>query len=208
MVGTYLKEDRRASRRFRMGLAAMRLIVVGLVLVMLAQVTLFVQPTSLPYVVVLVDDSTSMTHADRYEDKLRKTLKERVAQAGFDPLDRWSLACTLLTESKGALFSEALEAIQAAALLPERSPADHRRQRWRDPRQAEDDQAEWQDHALGAAIHTVLEDLGGSTPAAVLIFSDGINTEGPSLGDGAMEAAQGRPPLPGRPGRRKARIAT
>ncbi len=79
VVGTYLRENRRASRGFRLALAAIRLAACGVLLLMLAQVTLVVQPTSLPYVVVIVDDSLSMAHADRYDDALRRSLADRVA---------------------------------------------------------------------------------------------------------------------------------
>ena len=48
---------------------------------------------------------------------------------------------------------------------------------------------------LGAAVRTVLEDLGGSTPAAIVLLTDGINTEGPPLSDGAIEAARRGVPL-------------
>ncbi len=48
---------------------------------------------------------------------------------------------------------------------------------------------------LGAAVRTVLEDLSGSTPAAIVLLTDGINTEGPPLGDGAIEAARRGVPL-------------
>jgi len=50
-------------------LAALRLTILGLLLVMIAQVTLSLKRTGLPFAVVLIDDSLSMTIVDHYADK-------------------------------------------------------------------------------------------------------------------------------------------
>ena len=211
VVGTYLKENRRSLRRFRMVLAGVRLLVVGILLVMLAQVTLLIQPTSLPYVAVIVDDSLSMAHADRYDDKLRQALEQRVRKAGFDRdrpsvgappavgARRWNLACTLLGEDGGALLAELLERYKLRLYYltgPRLSTADGEG-KIVDKIIAELHSTQPSGHStrLGAAIRTVLEDLGGSTPAAIVLLTDGINTEGPPLSDGAMEAARKGVPL-------------
>ncbi len=47
----------------------MRLLAVGLVLLMIAQVELFLQRTGLPFVVVIIDDTRSMNTVDRYDDR-------------------------------------------------------------------------------------------------------------------------------------------
>jgi len=67
VVGIYLREGRERSVRYRLTLAAMRLAVVVLVLLMIAQVSVVFQRTGLPYVGILLDDSLSMTVVDRYE---------------------------------------------------------------------------------------------------------------------------------------------
>jgi hypothetical protein len=48
---------------------------------------------------------------------------------------------------------------------------------------------------LGTAVRRILDDFRGSTPAAIVILTDGINTEGPPLGDGAAYAARKGVPL-------------
>ena len=40
---------------------------------------------------------------------------------------------------------------------------------------------------LGAALRAILGDLRGTPPAAVVLFTDGVNTEGPSLADAAAD---------------------
>ena len=81
IVGIYLRESRQASRRYRLALAAIRLLVLGLVLLMIAQVELFLQRTGLPFVVVIIDDTRSMNTVDRYDEDVRKSLEDRVLRA-------------------------------------------------------------------------------------------------------------------------------
>ena len=104
VVAIYLREGRRGSRPYRMMLAAMRLALVAIVLLMIAQVTLSLKRTGLPYVAVLVDDSLSMTIVDRYAEKPRKAMARaaRNVPAPDDAeLSRWNLARTLLAEDDG-----------------------------------------------------------------------------------------------------------
>ena len=73
-------KSRQASRAYRMLLAGIRLSLVAIVLVMIAQFALSLQRTGLPYVAVMVDDSLSMTIVDRYD--------EQAARADVRPADR------------------------------------------------------------------------------------------------------------------------
>ena len=68
IVAIYLRETRQAGRGYRLVLAAMRLLALGLVLIMIAQIELFLQRTGLPFVVVIIDDTQSMRTVDRYDD--------------------------------------------------------------------------------------------------------------------------------------------
>ena len=70
-----------SGRGYRLALAALRLLALGLVLLMIAQVELFLQRTGLPLVVVIIDDTRSMNTVDRYDEDVRKSLEDRVAQA-------------------------------------------------------------------------------------------------------------------------------
>ena len=68
----YLHESPQARRSYRLALAAVRLLLVAIVLGMIAQLTISFQRTGLPYVAVVVDDSLSMTTVDQYEAPLRR----------------------------------------------------------------------------------------------------------------------------------------
>ena len=48
---------------------------------------------------------------------------------------------------------------------------------------------------LGAAVRGVLDELRGATPAAIVLLTDGINTEGPSLAEAAAYARRKGVPL-------------
>src|SRR5664280_2327484 len=82
VVAIYLREGRRGSRLYRMMLAAIRLGLIALALLLIAQVTLSLKRTGLPYAAVLVDDSLSMTTVDHYAAKPRKSMVERLDRVG------------------------------------------------------------------------------------------------------------------------------
>lgn len=188
IVVSYLRENPRAHPAGRMALAGVRLIVLGLAAVMLAQWTLLVQRIGLPCAVLLVDDSLSMTTVDRYEEPLRKTLEERVRKAGFEQPSRWNLLRTLLAERDGALLASLLDRYKLRVYYltgPRLSPGADLQGLLEELRTTE---PRGKTSPLGNALRTVLADLRASQPAAVLILSDGITTEGPSLGEAAAYA--------------------
>src|SRR5688572_9545487 len=195
IVGVYLREGRTAGQRSALTMAFLRLGTVAIVLFMLAEFVLSGQRTGLPYVVVLVDDSESMGIVDRYDDKLRAALEKRIQAAGLDQLTRLNLAKTLLVEDNGRLLSQierrhklkvyfvSAAARQATAEAGELVGA---------IKQLEPTGAT---SRLGQGVRTVLNDLRGTPPAAVICLTDGITTEGESLGDAAAYARRKNVPL-------------
>ncbi len=190
VVVVYLHEGRRTRRPYRLMLAAIRLCLVAIVLVMIAQVALSLKRTGLPYVAVLVDDSGSMTIVDRYDDKRRAKLDQRLRQAQPDSyeLSRWNLARTLLTERDGALLARIARDYKLRVYFLENSPRGVRpsggagvEELLKEIKAIENPSVE--SSRLGAAVHTVLEELRGTAPAAIVLLTDGINTEGPSLAE-------------------------
>ena len=210
VVYVYAKENPQAPRALRMLLAGIRLSLAALVLFMLAQFALSLQKTGLPYVAVLVDDTLSMTTADRYlntkdrnRDKLRAALADAARRAGYEETTRWNLARTLLT----ARDAQVLRSIAGRYKLrlyyltgaqgdyrsgPRASQATEVAGMVREIRAME---PAGEQTRLGAAIHAVLDDLGGTAPAALVLLSDGVNTEGPDLADGAAYAHRKGVPL-------------
>ena len=197
----YAREGR-SRRRLRLSLAAVRLALLGLVMLMIAQLSLSLQRTGLPYVAVIVDDSASMTIVDSYEEKLRTKLETRVKRAelgGHTPsggqLSRWNLLRMLLTENDAAMLQQIdndykLRVYFLTGTAPVRftNVAEV-------AGQLNSLQPTGQNSRLGDSLREVLDDLRGTAPAAIVLLSDGINTDGPTLAEAAMYARRRGVPL-------------
>ena len=196
VVATYLRENPQSSKTFRMALAGIRLSLVAIVLVMLAQFAISLHRTGLPFVAVIVDDSLSMGIVDHYDEDLRSKLVAALERSGDDRrLSRWNLARALLTERGGALLAgirrnHKLRVYFLTGLRPAKSTEV-------DALVDEIDsvQPAGESSRLGAAVRAVLEELRGTSPAAVVLVSDGINTDGPPLADAAAYARRRGVPL-------------
>lgn len=195
IVGVYIREGRTAGQRSALTMALLRLGTVGIVLFMLAEFVLSGQRTGLPYVVVLVDESESMGIVDRYDDKTRAELDKRIQAAGLDEPTRLNLAKALLLENKGRLLSEIerrhklkVYYVSAAA----RQAAGAADALLEEIKQLAPSGAS---SRLGVGVRTVLNDLRGTPPAALIFLTDGITTEGESLAEAATYARRKNVPL-------------
>ena len=181
VLAVYWREGPRRTRSYRIMLAALRLGLIAIVLLMIAQVTLSLKRTGLPYVAVVIDDSLSMTIVDRYADRPRKAIAERLKESGADhaELSRWNLARTLLTEENGEL----LRAIAEDHKLKVYFLTGARPSRQQDVAGILDEIRSTapggESTKLGGGVRAVLDELRGATPAGVVLLTDGINTEGP-----------------------------
>jgi len=194
-VTVYLRENRQSWKPFRVVLAQIRLLLVAIVLFMLAQYALSFQRTGLPYLVVLVDDSLSMTTVDRYEEALTKKLGPRAEAAGFDELSRWNLLRTLLVEREGALSNALSDGYKLRLYYLAGARASRSEGLEELLEEVKSEEAAGESTRLGTAVRTVLDDFRGTAPAAIVILSDGINTDGPDLSYGATHARRRGVPL-------------
>ncbi|MGD0900431.1 MAG: vWA domain-containing protein, partial [Thermoguttaceae bacterium] len=198
VVAIYLREGRQASRRWRLMLAAMRLGLVALVLSMIAEVELLLDRTGLPTVAVLIDDTRSVTTVDSYPEGLRRALAERLRRAelphGRD-LSRWNLARTLLAENHGALLEELAEDYKLRFYFLTGVRASRRADVPGIVEELRSAEPLGDSTRLGAAVRSVLDEFRGTTPAAIVLVTDGINTEGPSLAETAAYARRRGVPL-------------
>lgn len=197
VVAVYWREGLARSRPYRMMLAAIRLGVTAVVLLMIAQVTLSLKRTGLPCVAVLIDDSLSMTIVDRYAERSRKAISERMKDSGADHAEpsRWNLARTLLTENNGDLLrgmaeDHKLKVYYLTGVRPSGQP---------DVagilEEFHSTAPTGENTRLGSGVRAVLDELRGTTPAGVVLLTDGINTEGPTLADAAEYARRRGVPL-------------
>jgi uncharacterized membrane protein len=178
----YALEIGPAGRIRRIVLATLRLTTIGLVLMMIAQWVLELNPTQLPYLVVLVDDSESMKIADHYDkESLRADIVRRLKATGFDSLTRLNQAKTLLLEDDAAL----LHALDSRYKLRVYFCSEVPRLQSGDIGQIRSAiravQATGKATRLGDCLRTVLNDQGLTGVAAVVLLTDGITTDGQRL---------------------------
>jgi hypothetical protein len=196
VVGIYLRESGQAGRRLRLALAAMRLAAIGVVLLMIAQIELFLQRTDLPYIVVIVDDTRSMTTIDSYDESARNSLRERVLRTlNTSQLTRWNIARTVLGEKDGNLLARLAENHKLRFYYLSEMKESQRADVPGIVAELKTAAAAGDCTRLGAAIHSTLDELRGTTPAAIVVLTDGINTEGPGLLESAAYAGRKRVPL-------------
>ncbi|HZZ72550.1 MAG TPA: VWA domain-containing protein, partial [Pirellulales bacterium] len=126
---------------------------------------------------------------------LRESLMLQLKDLGLTELTRENLAKAILLKNQGELLSEIEKQfklrvyfLSETAQATGGSSADVRRAvRELDPRGGQT--------RLGSGVHKILDDLRGAPPAAILLFTDGINTEGETLAEAANIAKRKGVPL-------------
>ncbi|MBI2824869.1 MAG: VWA domain-containing protein [Planctomycetia bacterium] len=192
----YLREAGAARRTVRLALVAMRLSLVGILCFMIAQFALSLERTGLPYLVFAVDDSASMGTEDRYDDaQIRSAAQQQARAGGFDTATRLHLAKSLLLADDGELVRDAARRYKVRLY----TLSDAARGEPGEPRELLDRlrqlEPNGQTSRLGQGIRSILNDLRGAPPSAIVLFTDGINTEGESLADAAAYARRKGVPL-------------
>ncbi|MCH8924051.1 MAG: VWA domain-containing protein, partial [Planctomycetes bacterium] len=197
VVYFYVREASEAGWLYRAMLAAIRLSAIFIVVfVMLSELILLFQRSELPYVVVLVDVSASMDISDRFDDEeLRQELDRRVRAAGMVRVTRMNLAKTLLTEEDGQLLGEIEKRYKLKVYFvasATRAQSGGRNELIESINEVE---PTGKSSRLGLGIRTVLGDLRGTPPAAIILLTDGINTDGETIGEAAAYARRKNVPL-------------
>jgi hypothetical protein len=192
----YARDGSSVGRLTRLALVSMRLALIAITLFMLAEFKLTLRRTGLPTVAVVVDDSASMGIDDRYDDKkLHDLVAARIQSAGLELSNRLNLAKTVLLDKK----TDVLSAIErhyrlklyfvSSAARPQQGSLDAMREA------VGQLQPRGESSRLGAGVRHVLGDLRGTPPAAIILLTDGINTDGESLLDAARFARHKGVPL-------------
>jgi hypothetical protein len=185
----YWMESGPAGRIARALGSALRLGAIAIVLFMIAEWLLTLNRTGLPYVALLIDDSASMGIADRYDDeKLRSMVAQRLKKAGYDDASRFNQAKSLVLADNGRLlrylgdnYKLRLYFVSDSA----RPVAGKTSELAEAVRRAE---PEGETTRLGQGLRSVLNDLRGAPPAAIILLSDGVTTEGETLAEASSYA--------------------
>jgi len=192
----YSRERPSAGRLARALMAALRMASIAVVLWMLAAWMLSLQRSGLPYTVVMIDDSASMATVDRYaEPELQQAVERYQSADSSAQATRLDLARAILTRQDG----QALRRLSARQRLRAYVVSAASRRLDGDLEQLvtafKELQPFGESSRLGDGIATVLEDLRGTPPAAIVLLSDGVNTAGQSLEDAAQLARRQGVPL-------------
>lgn len=192
----YRQENSSAGRFYKIALGTIRLSLIAIVLLMIAELALSLERTGLPYVVVVIDDSRSMSIVDQYDDeKLRAIVDKRLEGLELAEPSRFNLAKSVLLEDDAALLDKIEEDYKlrlyflSTSARPQSGGVDELIETVRETK------PEGDSTLLGQGIRTVLNDLRGTPPTAIVVVSDGINTAGEPLSEAAEYAQRKGVPL-------------
>jgi hypothetical protein len=196
IVWNYRQERGHASRFWRGALMGLRIGAVLVLLFMLHGWMLQRHRTDLPDLVVLLDVSGSMATRDPIESASARTdLARRLAATGLDEQTRLNLARLLLLEGDAALLAQLQERhrLKVYAVGQNAVPLAVEPEEYASALRALE--ADVSASRLGASVRDVLESQRGRPTSAVVMFTDGINTEGRTLVDAAEYARRKMIPL-------------
>ena len=190
VIGIYLRESKSATRRYRFSLGIIRLSVIALVLMMLGSLELVVDRTGLPYLILLVDDSESMS----IHDQAAKQGSTPANQSRLDQVKEWLTADKgqplreLTKQHKIQLFAQSTNARLIGTYIDE-SEID------KFITDAKAIKAEGRESKIGANLRSVLNSLRGTPPSAVVLVTDAVNTQGESILQAAQYASRKNIPI-------------
>ncbi|REJ68596.1 MAG: hypothetical protein DWQ31_07495 [Planctomycetota bacterium] len=192
----YFREKSRAGVTYRVALGMIRLAIMALVALMIYGLHVRFSRTSPPVVAIILDESASMAFADEYIDgDLNTRLLAATSEAGFTTTSRIDIArSALLGEDAeflrrigekyrlkfytlaGSARPQPVDLEDLAKVLRQLTPEGSR-------------------SLLGTGLREVLTDLRGTRPTAIVLFTDGVTTEGPTLSEAATYAYRKAVPL-------------
>jgi uncharacterized membrane protein len=176
-----------------------------LTLVVGRQPKLWFERQGWPDVVILIDDSLSMSTVDHYQDdKVRAAAEALAKDADLTQMDRLSLAKALVTRPQNDWLANLLNQRRTkihvyhcstrAARVADVSEGDQLDPAEKGVKQL-DTQPQNDSSQLGTAVRQVINDFRGSSLSAVVMLTDGVTTEGEDLDKAAKYASQMGVPL-------------
>lgn len=156
-----------------------------------------------PDLVVLLDVSRSMNHSDNYRDAaVRTRVDSLLRDLGSSSAPRWQLVQQLLTDPRQNGLAHLLrnykvklhiycvdETLRPVTTVEDEKGLDPARQAIQELR------ADGNASRLGDGVHAVLKAFRGSPLAGIIVFTDGMVTEGQEWSAVAAEAARAGVPL-------------
>lgn len=185
----YLREGTGARRTIKLFLAGVRLAIITLVVMMLAGVEVAIDRTGLPYLILMVDDSESMSVKDKMGESTAEGEPTRLERATrWLAEDEGKQLQELTKQHKIQLYATAASPrLLGTAIKPTDVPALLEKLR--------EQPASGAESRLGSNLRTVLNGLRGTPPSAVVIATDGVTTDGEPLGQAGQAASRKNIPV-------------
>jgi hypothetical protein len=196
VAAIYLREQGHASRRWRMALASLRIGLIMLVLFMLYGWTRQLHRLDLPDLVIAIDHSASMSVLDPEPDETTRSFEQRLLKsARLDQASRFNVARSLLLPAEKGWLDRArsdyrvkIYALGDSAAMITGGAEEVKAS----IRQLQPDASA---SRLGLGLREILESQRGRPTAAVLMLTDGVTTEGQTIGNAAETARRMGIPL-------------
>jgi hypothetical protein len=206
IVVIYRHEGSAASMPYKLLMAGLRFCLLLLLLAfILPQTSLWFERQGWPDIVIIIDDSTSMSTVDKYRDpEVRAAAEQLSSVSGLSSQERLALAQALLTRENPDWLKTLLEQRQVKVHVYHCSTRAHRIS---DVTTADDlggalksirelrADSKNDSSQLGAAVRQAINDFRGSSLPAVIMLTDGVTTEGEDLVKVSRYAAQMGVPL-------------
>ena len=185
----YLRDARRASLKMRLGFIALRSMTILVLALILCGLTLFIDRTSLSVVAVMIDVSQSMKLDDLYPTREdRDAVKSILENSGLVSATRLNLARGILTKDDNEFLKKLLEKHKLQVYrFSETADLVGKGEYLSSDQLAELSQVlvkklkpTGKRTNLKLSVESVLDHLSGIPLSAIVLFSDGISTEGPT----------------------------
>ena len=205
VVAMYVRERRTTGRLRRIIVPGLlRLSAIALLgFVLLPQLRIAFDREGWPDIVILLDNSASMSTADAYRDPaVRAKAEGLLREANINEADRLTLAKLLLTRKNSAMLNELLSKRQVKVhvyTVAEQTRMIAELNEDGDTTGATEaiaqQKADGQESKQGEAVKAVLKSFRGGALCAIVMFTDGVVTAGDDLTRAAREAARSSVPL-------------
>ena len=179
----YWRERGSSGMVCRSTLIVLRMSLVSLVVWMLYGWMQQQHVTDLADIIVLIDDSTSMSLKDQGDDESQQQLKDQLQQLGFYESDRLSVAKTVLLKDQARILRDLERRYHLKVFRMGRSLRRVDGLATALTESVGSIQAAEDSSRLGTAVRDVLDRQRGRPTAAMIVLTDGITTAGPSIGE-------------------------
>ena len=171
--------------------------------ILLPQIGLGFERFTWPDIAILIDDSQSMSVADKYQDEAREIFSRKIADASSQQVTRIGIARAILTENQGRFLATILERkfrihlyhlsarAEKIAVISKPEEISEALSLIR----ALKTDASHDSSKIGNACRQVLNDFRGTPLGAVVLFSDGVVTDGEELSKVTKFAVQSAVPF-------------